>query len=269
MSLWRKALTYLLPLFLLLAALLGPLLYNQWSGVEQTAGQGVAQQQQQEAGGQGGRVSAGSGLPAYTDSDVGQSPAGSCAPVPATPASASGRTPNGGVSQAAPQKKAAASFEVNNTAGSAPGSRVGAAAGGSAQNTGADKSPPAPAAAAGSEVGQDGGTAGTVGLAVVGRRGELIYGPALLPLPPGRQPSALELLDLAGLPYQLSPRFPGFVTTIAGQENKGQSGWMYKVNQEIPACTADRKVLQPGDRVIWWYSNKMGDPVPRWEDLKK
>jgi hypothetical protein len=79
--------------------------------------------------------------------------------------------------------------------------------------------------------------------------------------------TALGGLDATGLPYVLSSRWAGFVEEIAGQRNRGQSGWMYKVNDEVPLTTADQKEVKPGDKIIWWYSQSMADSPPAWEEL--
>lgn len=108
-----------------------------------------------------------------------------------------------------------------------------------------------------------------VGVAVVGKDKELLYGPAEVKVTE-KNPwgfTALGALEATGLPYALSTRFPGLVESIAGQPNKGMSGWMYKVNEEIPMVAAGQKTLKPGDKVIWWYSTSMGSPGPRWEEL--
>jgi len=67
----------------------------------------------------------------------------------------------------------------------------------------------------------------------------------------------------------MSSRFPDLVVAVAGQRNKGQSGWMYKVNDEVPLVAASKRKLQEGDRVIWWYSTSISNPPPEWNSLKK
>ncbi|HAA89562.1 MAG: Uncharacterized protein XD63_1527 [Thermoanaerobacterales bacterium 50_218] len=110
-----------------------------------------------------------------------------------------------------------------------------------------------------------------VGVAVVGKKGELLFGPAEVVV---RADSiwgitALGALDATGLPYEMSPRFPDLVVAVAGQRNEGQSGWMYKVNDEVPLVAASKRRLQEGDRVIWWYSTSISNPPPQWSSLKK
>jgi hypothetical protein len=110
-----------------------------------------------------------------------------------------------------------------------------------------------------------------VSVAVVGKKGELLFGPAEVVV---RADSiwgitALGALDATGLPYEMSPRFPDLVVAVAGQRNEGQSGWMYKVNDEVPLVAASKRKLQEGDRVIWWYSTSISNPPPEWSSLKK
>jgi hypothetical protein len=108
-----------------------------------------------------------------------------------------------------------------------------------------------------------------VGVAVVGKDGELLFGPAEVKISPENPwgATALGALEATGLPYALSPRFPDLVEAIAGQRNQGLSGWMYQVNGEVPMVAASRKPVKPGDRVIWWYSQDLSQPPPRWEEL--
>jgi len=110
-----------------------------------------------------------------------------------------------------------------------------------------------------------------VGIAVVGMNGELLYGPGNVTVTKKNmwEVTALGALDATGLPYATSTSWPGFVEAVAGQSNKGQAGWMYQVNNEIPMVAADQKPAKTGDKVIWWYSKSMGDPTPDWDDLVK
>jgi len=121
---------------------------------------------------------------------------------------------------------------------------------------------PPPAESTGSE-------AVTVKIAVVGENRELLYGPGIVKLSknnPGGL-TALGALDATGLPYNISKRFPGFVEAIAGLHNKGQGGWLYQVNGEVPPVAADKRAVAANDRVIWWYSSSINAPPPRWEQL--
>lgn len=125
-------------------------------------------------------------------------------------------------------------------------------------------SPPIPAAAPGNE-------AVTVNIAVVGKNGEILFGPAAVQVTKKNRwdDTALGALDATGLPYDMSTGWSGFVEAIAGQRNKGQAGWMYKVNGEIPMAAADKKPVTTGDKVIWWYSKSMDTPSPGWDQLAK
>lgn len=108
-----------------------------------------------------------------------------------------------------------------------------------------------------------------VGTAVIGKDGELLYGPGEVALKEENRwgITALGALEATGLPYVMSTRYPDFVIAVAGQYNKGQSGWMYKVNDEVPLVAASQKTVQEGDRVIWWYSTSLQAPPPSWEQL--
>ncbi len=108
-----------------------------------------------------------------------------------------------------------------------------------------------------------------VGVAVVGKNGELLFGPAEVCLDPGGRwgCTALGALAATGLPYELAPGWNAFVEAVAGQRNRGSSGWMYKVNGEVPMVGADKKKVGEGDKIIWWYSRSIDQPPPVWENL--
>ncbi len=130
------------------------------------------------------------------------------------------------------------------------------------QSAGVAPTPPAEA---------PGGGAVTVELAVVGNDGEVLFGPSSVKLieKEGRGVTALGALAATELPYGVSRRWPDFVDVVAGLRNKGQAGWLYKVNEEVPLVAADKKHLADGDRVIWWYSKSISSPPPTWEQLTK
>lgn len=116
-----------------------------------------------------------------------------------------------------------------------------------------------------------GGTATTcmVGVAVVGKNGELLFGPGYVLLSKeGRWGlTALGALDATGLDYQMSSKWEGFVESIAGQAGTGMEGWCYTVNGAMPMTSADKCQVKDGDKVIWYYSKDMSVPAPKWEDL--
>lgn len=115
------------------------------------------------------------------------------------------------------------------------------------------------------------GEATVVGIAVIGRDGELLYGPAEVKVAKENTwgITALGALDATGLPYTISTRYTDFVDSIAGQRNRGQAGWMYSVNGEIPAVAAAKKPVKQGDKVVWWYSKSIDQTPPSWEQLVK
>ncbi|MBC7346375.1 MAG: DUF4430 domain-containing protein, partial [Clostridia bacterium] len=119
--------------------------------------------------------------------------------------------------------------------------------------------------------GQGGPATCRVGVAVVGKNGELLFGPGYVELAEGGTwgLTALGALDATGLPYRVSSQYEGFVEEIAGQANQGWSGWCYAVNDTLPTVAAHQCRLADGDRVVWYYSQDFSTPVPRWEDLVK
>lgn len=93
----------------------------------------------------------------------------------------------------------------------------------------------------------------TVEIAVIGKDGDLLYGPGSVVLresaPWGL--TAMGALHATGLDYTEDG---GFVKSIAGQANSGMNGWMYKVNNTIPNVLACDKTVYEGDQITWWYS---------------
>lgn len=115
-----------------------------------------------------------------------------------------------------------------------------------------------------------------VEVAVLGRDGKMLFGPAVVTVTPeGRWGlSALGALDATGLRYMTydvyyqTSKYHNFVVCIEGEVNQGASGWMYKVNEKTPLAAADEERIKPGDKVIWWYSQGLGSPAPTWDSLK-
>jgi hypothetical protein len=109
-----------------------------------------------------------------------------------------------------------------------------------------------------------------VDIAVVGMKGQLLYGPATVTVAKNNKwgLTALGALDATGLKYSMSPVYGNFVLGIAGQDNKGMGGWMYKVNEEIPMVAASEKAIRAGDKIIWWYSESLNSTGPAWQELK-
>ena len=110
-----------------------------------------------------------------------------------------------------------------------------------------------------------------VNIVVVGSDGEVLFGPSSVKLKEkeGWGVTPLGALEATGVSYEVSKRWPDFVENIAGQRNKGQAGWLYKVNEEVPLVSAGKKELAAGDRVIWWYSRSISNPAPLWEEFVK
>jgi hypothetical protein len=107
----------------------------------------------------------------------------------------------------------------------------------------------------------------TVNIAVVGKNGQILFRPSSVKLVQGA--TAVDALAATGLVYTYSKRFPDLVESVAGFSNKGQAGWLYQVNGEVPLVAANKKHVSADDRVIWWYSDSINAPVPSWEQLVK
>ncbi|WP_353928486.1 S-layer homology domain-containing protein [Desulfofundulus kuznetsovii] len=119
-----------------------------------------------------------------------------------------------------------------------------------------------------------GGTAAavTVGMAVVGMNGELLYSPSYVMVPKENKwgLTALGALDASGVPYHTSTWSWGIlVDEIAGQANSGMAGWMYTVNGQVPSYGPEKYNIKEGDRIIFYYSKSMDQQPPKWDDLMK
>lgn len=108
-----------------------------------------------------------------------------------------------------------------------------------------------------------------VGIAVVGENGEFLFGPAQVIVKKDNKwgITAMGALDATGIPYAMKPTWPDFVDSISGQACRGVAGWMYDVNGDVPMHMADKHPVKTGDKVIWWYSKSMDQPIPQWNDL--
>ncbi|GAB6181810.1 DUF4430 domain-containing protein [Desulfotomaculum defluvii] len=109
-----------------------------------------------------------------------------------------------------------------------------------------------------------------INLAVVGMNGELLYGPSgvAVTIKNEKSMTVLDVLDASGLAYTMSNRYPGLVDSIANQRNRGQGGWMYKINNQSPMLGASQMEVKKEDKVIWWYSQSINVPAPEWDQLK-
>jgi len=108
-----------------------------------------------------------------------------------------------------------------------------------------------------------------VGIAIVGKNGEHLFGPAQVMIKKENKwgITALGALEATGISYTTYPTWPDFVNSISGQACSGVAGWMYAVNGDSPMHMADKHPVKEGDKVIWWYSKSMDQPQPQWEDL--
>ncbi|MGB9904862.1 MAG: S-layer homology domain-containing protein, partial [Desulfotomaculales bacterium] len=117
------------------------------------------------------------------------------------------------------------------------------------------------------------GTSGdcVVDIAVVDSNQELIFGPASVMVSKNNMwgLTVLGALDATGLPYTMSDKYEGLVESIAGRKNSGTAGWMYKVNNIMPALSAKDQQIKNGDKIIWWYSTDINSSGPTWDELLK
>ncbi|BCV21628.1 DUF4430 domain-containing protein [Moorella sp. Hama-1] len=252
-----KRIVYLVAALVIMAALIGPAVWRQKTASTSPAAPDTALTQSQVPS-PGGNPAAGN-APENTGGQVPE--------IPTPAAMGKNAGDNGGTTggkEAAPANSqgvtttpSKASGQVN--AGAAPPDGSGSN-GSPAGNKNNVPSPSAPPAFEGCQV----------GIAVIGMKGQILFGPAAVTVNKNNKwgLTALGALDATGLKYSMSPVYGNFVQSIAGQANKGMCGWMYKVNNETPLVAASEKDVSPGDKIIWWYSESMNNPGPTWEGLK-
>lgn len=109
----------------------------------------------------------------------------------------------------------------------------------------------------------------TVSVAVVGKNGTILFGPGSVILPRKSEwgNTVMGALAATGLPYSMDATWSGFVESIAGEENRGMSGWMYTLNGKVGSVSATEQSISEGDEILWWYSESMSSPPPSWGDL--
>lgn len=107
-----------------------------------------------------------------------------------------------------------------------------------------------------------------VNVAVIGKDGEVIYGPRKVSVSSSDKygATALGALDATGLDCKIIDIDGLFVKEIDGQENEGMSGWMYAVNGKVPSVSASLKAINKGDEILWWYSTSAMVKAPAWPD---
>ncbi|OIQ08301.1 hypothetical protein MOOR_20200 [Moorella thermoacetica] len=248
----QKIFGYLAAALLILLALIGPAVYKQKITGSGQPGPDTTLTQPR-APSPGGSPATG-GRPENTGD---QKPLENQTPVSITTGkNIDGNAVTGGERAAAP----AGSPGVT-TASPQTGGAIASGVTGLAGNQANDKGAPAPPAAEGHRV----------HVAIVGMKGQLLFGPATVTVNKNNRwgLTALGVLEATGLKYSLAPGYGNFVQSIAGQANKGMCGWMYKVNDEAPMVAASEKNVNPGDKVIWWYSESLNNAGPTWEGLKE
>ncbi|HOV42794.1 MAG TPA: S-layer homology domain-containing protein, partial [Syntrophothermus lipocalidus] len=109
----------------------------------------------------------------------------------------------------------------------------------------------------------------TVNIAVVGKGGNLLYGPGSVELSPNDRfgLTAMGALDKTGLSWEFSSQWPGLVVAIEGERNEGMNGWCYSVNGSMPSVLPGDCSVRQNDKIIFWYSTNAMSGGPKWEDL--
>lgn|GEM_PF-4121812 len=109
----------------------------------------------------------------------------------------------------------------------------------------------------------------TVRIAVVGKKGELLYEPDSVQLSEDDEfgLTAMSALEATGLSWSFSDSWDGFIDEIAGEENEGMNGWMYSINEETASDVPMNVSVSAGDKVIFWYSTDPMEDGPTWDDI--
>ncbi len=104
-----------------------------------------------------------------------------------------------------------------------------------------------------------------VKVAVIGKDGEVVYGPKSVSVSSEDDfgSTAMSALDATGLSWKFGET-KGFVEEIDGQRNKGNNGWMYAVNGKSPSVLSINKSVKSGDQILWWYSTSAMKGMPDW-----
>ncbi|MEC0171280.1 DUF4430 domain-containing protein, partial [Paenibacillus graminis] len=125
-----------------------------------------------------------------------------------------------------------------------------------------------PAAAASAAPAKPAGAVNTITLSIVGDKEHgTIFAAAAVDVKDGE--SALELLKRVTRSNKIQMEYQGAKSFayVEGIDNlyefdQGpESGWIYKVNGEVPGKGAGSYTLQPGDTVEWLYTLDMGKDV--------
>ncbi len=252
-----KKIFYLVAALVIMAALIGPAVWRQ-----QTAGTGP--------GNPAPALTQGQVAPSTENPAASSTPenTGGQAPATPTPAAVGKNTGDNGVTAGGKGATAADSPGGTTTPSQAGGQTAAGAAkpDGSGSNSapaGNENNAPAPPAPPAPEGCQ-------VGIAVIGLKGQILFGPAVVTVKKNNKwgLTALGALDATGLKYSMNPVYGNFVQSVASQANKGMGGWMYKVNNETPLVAASDKKISPGDNIIWWYSENINNSSPAWEGLQ-
>lgn len=109
----------------------------------------------------------------------------------------------------------------------------------------------------------------TVNMAVLGKNGQLLFGPGSVNLSKDSEfgLTAMGALAATGLRWEFSPKYEGFIVAIAGEANEGMNGWCYKVNGMLPAVGVCDQPVGDDDEIIFWYSVDSQSTGPNWSDI--
>lgn len=123
--------------------------------------------------------------------------------------------------------------------------------------------------------GGGGGSVATVSgkIAVVGKDGELLFGPNSFSVSEDGtfKLTVLGALDACGAGYQTGywEKWGYYVSSVCGLPGSGSSGWMYAVNGTPGAVMAGKCPVAKGDLIVFYYASSMDALPPSWSDLVK
>ncbi|MDD3888383.1 MAG: S-layer homology domain-containing protein [Syntrophomonadaceae bacterium] len=109
----------------------------------------------------------------------------------------------------------------------------------------------------------------TVQIAVVGKEGNILYGPRSVRISEDDEfnLTAMSALNATSLSWTLSDSWDGLVVEIAGEANEGMNGWMYSINGSSASDVPQNASVSNGDKIIFWYSMSAMSDGPTWAEV--
>jgi len=112
-----------------------------------------------------------------------------------------------------------------------------------------------------------------VSMAVVGKGGELLFGPTSFMVNSANEwgLTVLGALDASGADYEVGfwEDWGYYVDSIQGLGSDSSGGWMYAVNGKAATVMAEKCGLDENDKIVFYWASTMEDQPPQWSDLEE